>query len=560
MMQYNLFTPGIFLILASIPLSFVSKRFFRPAAVVLLLLSYLVLCVGMNKWNFYWYEQFLFSDERVLFILTSLFFLVLFLSTIIFADESHQSSKPLALAFVYVGSTVSILFTKNLLCILFFLELMMLSATLILFSNRDELSKRESLNYFRLHMIGSALLLLGVMSYYYSYDTFELDLFDNDSFHDFSSICLVLGLLVNLAVPPFSSWLLGSYIIVPPSLSLLFAICTTKISALLLMKLFAGWHALIFIGIITAAYGTIYSIFENNIRRTILYFILAEIGVTLIFIGIGEKTMTTALLFIINDLLCIPTILCSGNLIIRLFKKENFSEIRSIPNNSRLIILLNSIALLSIAAAPFTLGYISKQYLYSTEYLSKAPWLSSTLSLLCGGIVFAIGLKFTVFTFFKNPTGKQHKKSLTKGLNVKTCVPYIFALTTLYASLIALTAYFIMTLGMEAVEIDDFSLKQVQSLLAAGVIFSISKKYIIYAKDMYSLDPNILYLKAGSWINTSVLAIRHHLNRLANTINLRAFNIKPSAHYIKRLITPHKMNLSLALSITLLIIALLLKK
>jgi multicomponent Na+:H+ antiporter subunit D len=559
-MNYNLFTPGIFLILASIPLSFVSKKLSKPAAIILLLLSYLILCVGMNKWNFYWYEQFLFSDERVLFILTSLFFLVLFLSTIIFSDESHQSSKPLALAFVYVGSTVAILFTKNLLCILLFLELMMLSAALIIFNNKEEASRKKGLNYFRLHMIGSVLLLLGVMSYYYSYGTFELDLFDNDSFYDFSSICLVLGLLINLAVPPFSSWLLGSYMIVPPSLSLLFAICTTKISALLLMKLLAGWHALIFVGILTAAYGTIYSIFENNIRRTILYFILAEIGVTLIFIGIGEKTMTTALLFIINDLLCVPTILCSGNLIIRLFKKENFSEIRSIPNNSRLIILLNSIALLSIAAAPFTLGYISKQYLYSTEYLSKAPWLSYTLSLLCGGIVFAIGLKFTVFSFFKNPAGKQHKKSLSMGLNVRACAPYLFALITLYVSLIALTAYFIMTLGMEAVEIDDFSLKQVQSLLVAGVIFSLSKKYIIYAKDMYSLDPNVLYLKAGSWINNKTLATWHHLNRLMSTINLLALNTKLSTHYIKRLTSPHKMNLSLALSITLLIIALLIVK
>ena len=77
--------------------------------------------------------------------------------------------------------------------------------------------------------------------------------------------------------------------------------CTTKISALLVLKLFSGWDILIYIGIITSIYGILFSLFDNNIKRTVLYVILSEIGVVLLFIGVEGNTLNTTLISIIND-------------------------------------------------------------------------------------------------------------------------------------------------------------------------------------------------------------------------------------------------------------------
>ena len=360
MIFYNLLTPGIFLMCIAAFLSFIPKKIYKASAIIFVVLAYFVLCIGIKKWNFYWYEQFLFSDERILFILTSIFFLVLLISIPIAFVEKDQPAQNIPLLFIYVGATVSILFTKNLLCILFFLEIMMLSASFIIFTKKDELSQAEGLNYFRFHMLGGTFLLIGIMSYYLKHNTFEISLFSKDNFRNFSAIFILLGLLVNLAVPPFSSWLLGGYSIVPSYVSIIFAICTTKISALIIMQLFAGWSSLIFIGIVTSIYGVTYSIFENNIKKTVLYFILAEIGMILIVIGAGGNVMRTALVFIVNDLLCIPTILCSTHFVIHFFRKEKITEIKNIFGNIKLVLFLTSIALFSIAYLPFSLGYISK--------------------------------------------------------------------------------------------------------------------------------------------------------------------------------------------------------
>jgi multicomponent Na+:H+ antiporter subunit D len=524
MMFYNLLTPGIFLMLASIPLSFVSKKFYKYATVILLLLSYSVLCVGANTWDFYWYEQFLFSDERILFILTSIFFSILLISIPIFFSDKKRIPQNMPLLFIYVGATTSILFTKNLLCIVFFLEIMMVSATLLIFSKKDELSKAEGLNYFRFHILGGTLLLIGVISYYLKYNTFEFSLFDKDNFYDFSAICILVGLLINFAVPPFSSWLLGGYMVVPSYIGLIFAVCTTKISALLMMQLFAGWNSLIFIGILTSIYGVIYSIIENNIRRMILYFIIAELGVILIFIGIGEKVMSTALIFIINDLLCIPTILCAANFIIHFFKKEKLSEIKKTFSGTKLVLFLISMSLFSIASLPFTLGYISKKYLHSTEYFSKAHWLPHVLDLLCGGIVFAICFKFIVFIFFRNFSSKQTVRSKMKKLDFKEHCAYIFALIVLYVGLFSLTVYFLTILGTDIIEFDSFFLGQLQHVLIVGVAFFLLRKHLIYNRDMYLYDPNVFYLNIGKRICERIIVITIYLGELVNLINLQSIN------------------------------------
>jgi multicomponent Na+:H+ antiporter subunit D len=510
MIDYNFLTPGIGLMLSCVLLKIIPKKLFHYAALVFLFLSYLVL----YTLDSHCYDQFLFFDERILFIITSIFFLVLFVSIIIFLKEEDKANDTLVLAFLYVGATVSILFTKNLLCIFLFLEIMMVASTLIIFSGRDVVAKDEGLNYFRFHMLGGTLFLAGIMHYYFKHDSFSLDLFQNDSFRDLSSILILLGLFVNMAIPPFSSWLLGGYMVVHSHVGLVLAVCTTKISALLVMKLFAGFHCLIFIGIFTAAYGVIYAIFENNIRRMLLYFILAEIGMILIFIGVGEGVMSSALIFIINDLLCIPAILCSGDFIINVFKTEKFSEIKAAIGNNRWLLLANLMVLLSIASFPFTLGYISKRYLYETEYFARSNWVPYVFGLLSWGITFTICFKFIIFGFFHSSSRKQQKPNFKD-------FAYIQALLWLCAALLVITGYFLPFFGADIVIIDNFFIKQIQHVLVVGLIFFLSKNYVTYAKDMYASDPNVLYLKIVPYINRICASMGQYLSRLMRSIDLQ---------------------------------------
>jgi len=267
--------------------------------------------------------------------------------------------------------------------------------------------------------------------------------------------------------------------------------------------------------------------FENNLRRMILYFIIAELGVILIFIGIGENIMTTALIFIINDLLCIPTILCAANFVIRFFKEKEVSEMKNVFYNTRPVMFLSSIALFSVASLPFSLGYISKKYLHATDYFSKSHWISLVVDLVCGGIVLAICFKFIIFVFLKGFSFKQRTKSKSTKLNFKRSSSYIFALSSLYIGFLGVTLYFILMLGTSVVEIDDFLLNQVQHILIVGILFFAVRKYLaLYSRDAYSVDPNILYLNLGRWFYERSLSRKSCFDKLISGINSRLIKIQ----------------------------------
>jgi hypothetical protein len=214
-------------------------------------------------------------------------------------------------------------------------------------------------------------------------------------------------------------------------------------------------------------------------------------------------------------LLCIPAILCSGDFIINVFKTEKFSEIKAAIGNNRWLLLANLMVLLSIASFPFTLGYISKRYLYETEYFTRSNWVPYVFGLLSWGITFAICFKFIIFGFFPSSSGKQQKPNFKD-------FAYIQALLWLCAALFAITAYFLPFFGADIVIVDNFFIKQIQRVLIAGLIFFLSKNYVTYAKDMYSSDPNVLYLKIGPYIYRIFASLGQYLSRLMSSIDLQS--------------------------------------
>ena len=532
MISYNFLNPGVFLILAGIILNFIPKKLYKTSVLACIALSYLSFIT--NKWNVYNPASLLFSDMHILFILTSIFFLVLFVSVLLAFFSKDKISVYISLFFIYVGSTIAILFTKNLLYILFFLEIMMLAAVFIIFSKKDTLSKKEGLNYFKFHMFGGTLLLAGVMSYYFKNNSLDIDLLNKNNFYTLSSSLLLVGLLVNLAVPPFSSWLLGGYSVVPSYASIILAVCTTKISALLLMKIFSGLYILIPIGIITASYGILFSLFDNNIKRTILYIIIAELGILLIFIGANENNSNAALIAIINDLLCVPIILCSAQFVIYFFKKEKMTEIKNTLSNTVSIIFLTSEALFSLAALPFSLGYESKRYLYTSRYFANSDWLPHIMGIISVGIILSLCFRFMSFVFLKRFSLSNITKNSKNRLNTKEYYSYIFALGFLCIGLITFTAYFISKSSKPVILYNYFLLHQIEYVLIAGVVFFIIKKYLIYNQNILTLDPNIRYLIIGNQISIQFTKNLKHLYTIANNIRVYLSDLqKNSLLYIK---------------------------
>ena len=122
------------------------------------------------------------------------------------------------------------------------------------------------------------------MQHYIKYQTFQFSSYES------AGTFFMLGLLINLAIPPFSYWSPKAYTSATALSTIVFTACSTKIVALLAMCFFPEVQLLVGIGAITVVYGILFALIEEcSLRRLICYLMIAKIGFILIYIGYGER-------------------------------------------------------------------------------------------------------------------------------------------------------------------------------------------------------------------------------------------------------------------------------
>lgn len=432
-----------------------------------------------------------FSYDQIEFFYISGLLLVL-LCGVLFAYTGQVRDKDNArLALLYVGAGVSVVVSSNLFVIFTLFEVMLIAATFMIFNGGNKLSFNAGAAYFKLHIFAGVLFLIGTITHYSMYGEFIVSehnfldfTFSSKQILNYSILC---ALLINVAAPPFSYWLVEGYAVTTPAGSVFLSVVTTKISLIILMKFFLGLNFLIYIGIFIGVYGLIYAALESNMRRIINYGIISQIGVILISIGIGERKITEYM--IVTEILYIAlAMMCIGSVLLSLRVKRYF-QVPLDAKFSPVLVICSIIAFSSISSVPFTPGYISKYMLYKSAFVLNNQWLGYAISFLTAGTAFAVGIKLPVFVFMKN---FYHKKKYEGKL---------YLMTSLRAMSLRILALFVMILGVfpevilgNKIELfDSVFFNQISLLLGVLVSFFLVGKFLIVRAKYTLLDFDWLY-------------------------------------------------------------------
>jgi len=471
--------PGIFLILAylfSYLFQGVARKIFiiiSPIAAIFLL--------------------FLTVDYRVDEFYLSLVFLVVLAAGCLLAYSSKMNDKENAqLALLYFGAAIAVILTANLFLIFIFFEIMLVAATFMIFNGNNRLSSTAGITYFKFHILAGILFLIGTITHYTEYGNFNITL---QNFYDFSTatkqlmnVSILLSLLINIATPPCSYWLIEGYAATTPSGSVFLSVATTKIALFLITKLFLGYHCLIYIGIFMGIYGILYAALESNIRRILNFSIITQIGIILIAIGIGGSDGSEAAIFMIvtESVYIALSMMCAAALFFS-SKSKRYFQMAELP---RLNIILISclVAFASISSLPFTPGYVGKYLLYNSEYVLYNPWLKYVISSLTAGIAFSVGIKIPMFVFGQ----KFHHK---KKEELQHKMPYIrkVALMSLVSVTLVFGIFPEIVLGRKIILFDDIFFNQISLLLGAFAGFFLLGKFLIVRKKYALLEFEWIY-------------------------------------------------------------------
>ena len=226
-----------------------------------------------------------FSHENKLMALA---FMVVTLVTNLYAISQNRKFEVL-IGSLYSTASLICLFAGDFISMFVALEMMMICAALLIFYGNCKNSIKAARQYFLTHLISGSLILIGISYIITNSSNTQISpltqLIENRDSSCIFYVLILAGCLINVAIIPFSGWIVNCYPFASTSGMLYLISFTSKISIIILLKLFSGLELLKFFGLSMIIYGGIYACIEDNIKRVVCYLTVSQLGFMLIAIG-----------------------------------------------------------------------------------------------------------------------------------------------------------------------------------------------------------------------------------------------------------------------------------
>ncbi len=292
--------------------------------------------------------------------------------SVIYAYSSEASKTLVALALVYVSSSIGAAFAGDWLVLLFMWELMAVTSTLVVWQYGGE-AVRAGFRYALFHGTGGVLVMLAIAAHYVQTGTF---VYTGAGIADgIPALLAVLGMGVNVAFIGVHTWLPDTYPRPHFAASVFLSVYTTKTSAFVLYRAFpidAGSDLGIYIaymGGLMAVYGATFALLQHDMRALLSYHIQAQLGYIVAGIGMAaamgsELAAAGALSHLFNNILFKSLLFMAVGVVIYRTGEEDLYELGGLWREMPLTAIGYGLGALSITAIPGFNGYVSKGMLF----------------------------------------------------------------------------------------------------------------------------------------------------------------------------------------------------
>lgn len=249
--------------------------------------------------NMIWHQEIF--DLEYIFDLTGnnrLIILAFSIATMIanFYGYSQNRKNEIIIGGCYFGFSCICLVAGDYLTMFCGLELMMIAAAmLVLIEN-----VKAGVRYVTLHLFSGSLVLAGIAQIFAVTGSIKImplvevatDVINYDLLP--AIVMFLAAFLINAGCGFVNSWMIMSYPAASSTGFIYLITFTTKVTIMLMLKIFSGFDMLKFAGLFMVAYGGLYACLENNLRRSFCYLTISQLGLMLIGIGVGTVSADRA--------------------------------------------------------------------------------------------------------------------------------------------------------------------------------------------------------------------------------------------------------------------------
>lgn len=195
--------PGLIFFVGALVLPLLKQRSVKQALLLLVPVAAFVSLwytpVGEHwVYNFLGYDFIFGRVDRLSLCFGYVFVLVTFLG-MVYALHVKETGQHVAALF-YAGAALGVTFAGDLISLFLFWEVMALASAFLIWCQRSDAALKAGFRYLMVHLFGGAALLAGILMYVGETGS---TLFTRMEFGGLASCLMLLGFLINAAVPPF---------------------------------------------------------------------------------------------------------------------------------------------------------------------------------------------------------------------------------------------------------------------------------------------------------------------------------------------------------------------
>jgi multicomponent Na+:H+ antiporter subunit D len=309
-------------------------------------------------------------------------------------------------AWTYAGAALGAVYAGDLLTLFLFWELMALSSVFLIWARGRSESLGAGYRYLLVHMVGGVALLAGILLHYQATQSLAFVAFDVEQ-PSLATWLILVGFLLNAAVPPLHAWLPDAYGEATFNGSVFLCAFTTKTAVYALCRGMPGLDLLVPLGVIMALYGVVYAVLENDSRRLLAYHIISQVGYMVAGVGlakldtpVGQLALNGVCAHAFAHILYKGLLFMGTGAVLHQTGESRFTHLGGLYSRMPWTFLFTLIGGLSISAFPLFSGFVSKSMIVVAGFESHQLWTGFLLLLASAGTFLHTGLKVPYFIWF----------------------------------------------------------------------------------------------------------------------------------------------------------------
>jgi len=409
----------------------------------------------------------------------------------IYAFHMKETGQQCA-ALLYAGGALGVTFAGDFFTLFIFWEMMAVASTYLIWARRTKEAHRAGLRYLLYHVLGGGLLFAGILLHFSKSGSLEITRLFQDGAP--SSWLMLLGVLINAAVPPLHAWLSDAYPKATVTGAVFLSAFTTKTAVYVLARVFPGWEVLLIAGTIMTVYGVIFAVLANDIRGILAYHIISQVGYMVAAVGIGTTmAINGAVSHAFSHILYKALLFMGAGVVLHTTGKSKLTQLGGLGKVQPITFLLYMIAAFSISGFPLFNGFISKSMTVAAAGAAHQDWAMLLMTLAAVGTFLSVGLKLPYFTWYS----KEKPEELTPTTPPKN-MHFGMALVAFFCIFHGVYPQHLYKLLPTPVQWDPFTMhhlvETVQVLVFTFVGFWLMRK-VLKPKAKIALDLDWLYRK-----------------------------------------------------------------